>query len=316
MCEDSGYLCTWEQSFRFTQQDFFMEIYRYHRKSWNLRVATGYRRWHKVAVALLCAGVLVLAYSSLRSSIYGVPPGYTGSPLDGVTCATMGCHRGPVSTVNGWITTNVPATGYVPADTYDITLTASRPNTTIFGFQMATHSLTSVEGSFLVTDPLQTQYSQGTGYITHKIGGTSGTNLKTWQCKWIAPADLQVTEVTLYAAFLTGTFDVDDEVFITHLLLQQGAQKVEEFSDGKNLLWWPNPFYRRLFVHCNDPENPPRSFTLYNLAGIRVYHDTHPQQTTFSTWLLLPGDLPEGMYLLETATANARHLQKVICQRP
>ncbi|HRZ42769.1 MAG TPA: hypothetical protein P5228_08730 [Bacteroidales bacterium] len=240
-----------------------------------------------LSTALGLVTLLVVMVTKLWSSIYGVPPGYTGSPVDGITCATMGCHRGPVSTVNGWITTDVPAAGYQPADTYTVTLTASRPATTRFGFQMATQGVSGTEGGFVVTDPLQTQLSQGTGYITHKETGTTGNNQKSWQCKWVAPSDPSVTSVTLYAAVVTGVFDVDDEVFKTSLALFQGPQAVPEAQAEPRINCWPNPFANVLQIMTIQPGNSPVTLEVFLHNG-QLFRE-----------LTLPCD-PAGTYRIDT----------------
>lgn len=220
-----------------------------------------------IGVAGLVVALVVLVVAKLWSSIYGVPPGYTGSPVDGITCATMGCHRGPVSTVNGWITTDVPAAGYQPADTYTVTLTASRPSTTKFGFQMATQGVDGTEGGFIVIDPVQTQLSQGPGYITHRETGVTGNNQMTWQCQWVAPADSAVTSVTLYAAVVTGVFDVDDEVFKTSLALFQGPLGVPEPKIGPAISCWPNPFINTLYIRTKQENKQPVTISVYSENG-------------------------------------------------
>ena len=53
----------------------------------------------------------------------GSPAGYTNSPGDGMNCSH--CMPGSVATVSGWITSNVPASGYVPGTSYTITATAT-----------------------------------------------------------------------------------------------------------------------------------------------------------------------------------------------
>jgi hypothetical protein len=273
------------------------------------------RRWRSFLLAGSLILILGLFLQHLDASIYGVPPGYTGAPYDGMTCATAGCHRGPVSTVQGWITTDIPATGYQPADTYQITLTATRASTSVFGFQLTAQHGDGTIGRFLVTDPVQTQYSQGDQYITHRETGTSGFGQKVWQCKWIAPDPPPPDGITLYASFVAGLFDIDDEVFLSArpLHIQQSVD-----PPGENALpptVFPNPFYGALYITWPHRHAPLRSASLYNPAGERVYHTESPRESGHNLWHLNPGDLPNGTYLLEVRSDKHLHRQKVICRR-
>lgn len=276
-----------------------------------------YRRRIWLLLLVLFAGAgsfLVLRH--LQASIYGVPPGYTGGPWDAVTCATAGCHRGPVTTVSGWVSTDVPTSGYIPGDTYNITLTASRPQTNLFGFQVTAQNGEGVQGRFLITDPVQTQFSLNDGYVTHKLAGTQGANQKTWAMKWIAPDPASQEGIVFYAAFVAGVFDIDDEVFLSTRPVKLHVSVAEPEQVKGMPLVYPNPFYGRLTVRGHDPDDLPRTLSLHDLTGVRVYHDPTPLESGFLTWILRPEDLPEGIYLLEVVTNNNRYCQKVICRRP
>ena len=146
--------------------------------------------------------VLTIITQNAFTSTGGPPAGRTGSPGDGgSTCAT-GCHTGmAVTPTFGWISSNVPATGYVPGQTYTITATATQSGCVKFGFQISPQSITGAYiGTMIVTDPTNTQIVS-TKYIEQKSAGTVGsTNSHTWTFDWIAPAT-GIGTVTFYGAF-------------------------------------------------------------------------------------------------------------------
>ena len=73
---------------------------------------------------LAAVAILATAYSGDNTDYPGgAPAGYTGSPFDGKNCTT--CHGGNASNVTGWITSDVPASGYVPGNNYSITVTVT-----------------------------------------------------------------------------------------------------------------------------------------------------------------------------------------------
>src|SRR5712671_3368866 len=142
---------------------------------------------YKIAVALFMAVVTFILIDAVnnfsRSSSGGAPAGRTGSPGDGgLTCAISGCHVGPTpATMSGWITSNIPASGYVPGNTYSITATATRAGHVRFGFEVSPQSPTGVLlGTLIVTNTTETQLVGANKYITHKLAGTTGSGSKTW----------------------------------------------------------------------------------------------------------------------------------------
>lgn len=154
--------------------------------------------------AAIVALMITDAYNNnVSSNGSGAPAGRTGSPGDGgLTCAIAGCHSGPTpATQAGWITSNIPGTGYVPGITYNIIATATRANHTKFGFEISPQSLTGTLLGTLIDTSTQTQLVGASKYITHTSSGTTGTNgFHTWAFNWTAPA-IGTGNVTFYGAF-------------------------------------------------------------------------------------------------------------------
>jgi hypothetical protein len=137
---------------------------------------------------------LLMAYSS------GSPGGKSGSPGDnGSTC--VDCHTGTVNPVSGWISTNIPITGYVPGNTYTITLTGTHNGVVKFGFEVTAEDVNGTKvGTLILTDPVQTKFTNGTATVTHtSSGNTPSGNTKTWTVDWTAPT-AGTGNVGLYAA--------------------------------------------------------------------------------------------------------------------
>lgn len=144
---------------------------------------------------LLVISLMLMSYGGVENGDYpsGSPAGYTGSPGDNKNCTQ--CHNGSASTVAGWITSNIPASGYTPGSTYNITVTVSgsggkgfevspqNPSGTLLG------TLTAGTGSHLT----------GSGkYVTQN--STINSNPATWTFTWTAPA-VGTGDVTFYGAF-------------------------------------------------------------------------------------------------------------------
>jgi hypothetical protein len=119
------------------------------------------------------------------------PAGYAGDPAGGnKTCNTTGCHAGPaVQTKTGWITSDIPAQGYTPGNTYLITATAVAPGHTKFGFQVSPQTSAGVyKGTLASLSGQTTLVGTTTKYITQTNTGTAGSGSRTWTFNWTAPA--------------------------------------------------------------------------------------------------------------------------------
>ena len=137
-----------------------------------------------------------------HSNSAGAPAGRTGSPGDGGnTCAAGACHSGnAVTPATGWITSNIPAQGYIGGTTYTITATATYTGRVKFGFEVACQNgiTNAMQGTIINTS---TQSQMNGNYITHTSTGTSGPGgSKTWTFNWKAPI-AGTGNVTFYGAF-------------------------------------------------------------------------------------------------------------------
>jgi hypothetical protein len=151
----------------------------------------------KVLLGIFCiiAATIFFAYSTQDAHSYssGPPAGRTGSPGDGSSCAS-GCHVGgsnPISgSANAAITSTIPATGYIPGQTYTVTGTVSGAGLVRFGFQISPQNAAGTQrGTNVITDATNTQLVGGNKYVEHTTAGTTGTtNSHTWSFNWIAPA--------------------------------------------------------------------------------------------------------------------------------
>lgn len=144
----------------------------------------------------IITGALFVVFFSSFVAFYpnGAPAAKTGSPGDGSDCTE--CHGGTASTVSGWITSNIPASGYTPGQTYTITASNQITGSGKFGFEVSPQNaagtllgtLTAGAGNQLV----------GSGkYVTHT---NANNTTSSWTFSWTAPAAGTGT-VTFYGAF-------------------------------------------------------------------------------------------------------------------
>ena len=139
---------------------------------------------------LVVTASLLFDNTNTHSRAAGAPESASGSPSDGATCAKSGCHAGTATAQGNMITSNIPAAGYIPGNTYTITVSISQAGISKFGFSITPqNSAGTVLGTLVITNTTETQLKNvGHQYVTHKAAGNTGTGSKTWTFDWIAPA--------------------------------------------------------------------------------------------------------------------------------
>tara|TARA_B100001758_G_scaffold247942_1_gene268833 strand:+ start:41231 stop:42643 length:1413 start_codon:yes stop_codon:yes gene_type:complete len=140
--------------------------------------------------------------SSVSNST-GSPGGKTGSPIDNSDCTS--CHGVNSTNGNSSISSNIPASGYVPGTVY--TIIANINNASTFntqGFEITSEENTNnaKTGTFFITDPSTTQLVNNGNAVTHTAGGN---NLNSWEFDWEAPSSSS-GDVTFYGAFIEAGY--------------------------------------------------------------------------------------------------------------
>ncbi|MFN4298910.1 MAG: choice-of-anchor V domain-containing protein [Thermaurantimonas sp.] len=179
----------------------------------------------RIAAIISCAALVTGRLTSYSSGFFG--NGYTGSPgNNGMTCVS--CHSGsPVTTAQGAISSNIPSSGYVPGQSYIITITAQHPTFNTFGFMLTAESSSGAKaGNWTILNTTETQLTAGGAYVSHTSSGISGmNNSKTWTVQWTAPTP-GVGQVTFYAAInrANGNFSTSGDQ------IQTATLAVSQFS--------------------------------------------------------------------------------------
>lgn len=135
-------------------------------------------------------GFSALFVNDALTSSGGPPINHAGAPGQGNCTA---CHSGVVNsgpaTRSLVFDGNPGLTSYIPGQTYTAVLTINQSGRSVFGFQMvARNASNSNAGSFIITNPNQTQISSA--HLQHTGGGISSTTpgTKSWSFSWTAPA--------------------------------------------------------------------------------------------------------------------------------
>lgn len=235
--------------------------------------------------------------SDLKSS-GGAPAGYTNSPADGQNCSH--CMGGTAVPVTGWITSNVPASGYLPGSTYTISVTATGSGDK--GFQVSPQD---AAGNLLGT------LTPGTGnkltgndkYVTHNAAQT-GDNY-TWNFQWTAPA-AGVGEVTFYGSIAVGKLNTKT----TTLKVNQNSVGISEQTQTE-ISVFPNPIHSSLTVSFPVLKSENISIDLMSINGKAVQNLAHELVKAGEFTRSFSIDQPSGVYFLRITSGEKTLVKKV-----
>lgn len=256
--------------------------------------------------------------NSLMSNGAGAPAGHTNSPADGMTCTMSGCHGG-TATVSATqiISSNVPANGYSPGQTYTITAAVSQTGINKFGFQISPQRTNGqLMGTLAITNATTTKIV-GSKYVTHTSSGTAGTsNARTWSFDWTAPAAGSGT-VTFYGAFnfANGNNASSGDVIRTNTLsINENTTGLSELATLANINVFPNPVIDKLNVQISLEKPAGVHLSIFDLTGRVVSERVFPEVFSGENLLTmdLPAELTSGVYQLLVITPEGKSATKII----
>jgi hypothetical protein len=236
--------------------------------------------------------------SDLKSS-GGSPAGYTNSPGDGQNCSH--CMGGTATPVTGWITSNIPGTGYVHGSTYTITVTATGSGDK--GFQVSPQD---IAGNLMGT------LIAGTGnklvgsnkYVTHNAAQT-GDNV-TWNFQWTAPSP-GAGNVTFYGSIAVGKLNTKT----TTLTVSQSTVGIGERKQPV-ISVFPNPAHHSFTVTIPVQEPGSVKLDLLNTNGgvvLNLFQEPVGAGEFVRTFSV---DIPAGIYLLRSVNGEKNLINKLI----
>lgn len=251
-------------------------------------------------IAVSCA-VFLLATQTPKEILRkeGAAPGHTGSPGDSLKNCTV-CHGGDALPRTGWITSDIPASGYEPGRTYTIAATNTESSATRLGFQVSPQDEKgNLLGTLLRTDTVETQLVGNNKYITYTENGITGNGKRTWKFGWKAPEKGTGT-VTFYGAFNSNADNhkENDKTFLSTLTVQETGtvSLVTEEPADNTLLVYPNPANNILTVRSS-----------HSLSGVIELIDMNGRTvlTSQSPVIQVEGIAP-GSYTLRCGASNTR----------
>jgi Secretion system C-terminal sorting domain/Reeler domain len=241
----------------------------------------------------------------LSKSASGARYGYSGDPaVKGRDCTS--CHSdGPAAQMkSGWITSNIPVTGYVPNTTYTINATATGAGHSKFGFEVSPqNNLGTFLGTLISTNSDTKLTTNSPSYITSTSAGTSGNGSKTWTFNWTAPAKGS-GPVTFYGAFNITNSDYSnsgDTIMLSTLsVLENQNTSIEDLSNKKQKISvYPNPTIDFVTIE-SDNSIIGTTYKVSDLTGKVVLTEKINAEKT----IIDVSRLNSGMYIIEVSDQN------------
>ena len=226
----------------------------------------------KKTLLLFLGGILLAGTGFLTTGFYnptGAPAGMTGSPGDGNNCTS--CHGGTPTNVQGWIATNIPASGYVPGQTYQITATNGiTTGSGTYGFQVSPQNQAGTLLGTLTAGAANKLVGNGK-YVTH----SNASSNKVWNFTWTAPAAGTGT-VTFYGAFAHGK---PGPVALTNLAVTENTTGLQENGAEAVVSLFPNPCTDRFQIV--SPASPrDRQVVVVDVTGKEIVRTVIPALQT------------------------------------
>jgi len=241
-------------------------------------------------LAILTVPTLLL----LNSYHTGSPGGKTGSPIDNANCTQ--CHSGVTNPIDNWISSDIPEQGFLPGETYTITLNAMDQNALRFGFELTAEDSESKIGTFALLDEIRTQLRATNNSVTHTDEGIDPIGHEiTWEFEWTAP-DQSPTQVTFYAAVNAANGNgqnTGDKIYLTSKSYTQFFVGIADNFLKEQVNVYPNP--ATSYVNVSMPANS--ELRVINLTGQVISY----VQNTSNTERIDLSNLSNGVYFIQVS---------------
>lgn len=271
-----------------------------------------------VSSVLIFSGIVIFAPDA-KSNQSGAVSNYSGVNSALGTCAKSGCHSGGANTGPGnvSISSNIPGTGYIAGQTYQLTVTVASGgnNGNAFGFALSGAKTGSsvIAGTFANTDNSAQPKSSGQ-YVTHTLAGTANggnTVSRSFVVDWTAPA-AGSGAVTFFAAGNSANgngANSGDNIYTGTLAISEDMSTVSLEENQQNRIEvFPNPVSD--LVSIRNAASADWTLKVTDLTGKTLVS----RRVSAPQYLLDLSALPGGMYLLQVESGNTSVLKKIIVQ--
>lgn len=265
----------------------------------------------------ICALVILESFGNKGlGKVDGTEPGYTGSPGDSLKNCTV-CHGGTAVNVQGWISSNIPATGFVPGTTYTIRAVNTLIGHNRFGFSISPQALDGkLLGTMIPTDTVRTKLVGNNKYMTYRAAGVQALDSNVWEFSWVAPND-GTKEVVFYGAFnsnVDGHKGQDVTRLSTLKVWKEGFVSIHENKVLASVSVYPNPSQEILNIQLAQASSVQTEIKLLDQTGKLVLTNVLPKGESNSRIDI--STLPSGVYFVQLNAGNQSQMKKILVLHP
>jgi hypothetical protein len=247
--------------------------------------------------------------------IDGTEPGFTGSPGDSLKNCTK-CHGGSAYSVAGWITANIPSSGYIPGNTYTITVKNTSLGHNRFGFLVSPQKLNGdLLGTLIISDTVKTKLVGNSKYVTYRAASVSSQDFMSWTFNWIAPT-VGTGDVVFYGAFNSnqdGHKGGDVTQLSTLRVKENGTASIINLQHNKvTVSSYPNPASNLLNVNFTLNQKENIAIKMINLEGKIVYQTAEENTVGIVNRQIETSQLANGVYFIQTQVGESIATNKVV----
>ena len=248
------------------------------------------------AIFTIIFGLSILFYpKEINSFTSGSPGGKTGSSGDNSLCNS--CHYAGTGS-NATITSNIPANGYVPGQTYTITANIQQSGISKFGFEVtAEENNGNKSGTFMITNNLETQLTNNNNAVTHTFNGTTGqSGNKNWSFDWTAPSTGANQPITFYGAFIAANGDAQNSGDILHQFSLDVFEEIPTIVHKNN----SELVDFKMINNSIIIQNPISNLLIYDISGKIYYNYKDLKQGQ----IISLNNLNKGTYFIKSLNEN------------
>ena len=263
-----------------------------------------------IRFSLLMLPVFSLLLMGHIGRLSGSPGGKTGSPGDLKATCTQ-CHTGTAENKDGWISSDIPETGYEAGMTYNISLSAEHNGVQKMGFEFTSEVSGGTKIGILDTDAsAHMKLINSNNSITHTTAGTTPEGAsRSWTFKWVAP-ESGSGDVTFYAAVnaADGSGSTSgDKIYTSKLVVtEQIDNSINQYLLEGWVKVYPNPTSDEISVRINGLISEDLECEFFNVQGqlinTKLLHLDGNSRVISSP----VNDLPAGNYIIHMNTKDLK----------
>lgn len=232
---------------------------------------------------------------------------YTGGTKFPGTCAN--CHpAGSPLDQPTWLTTDIPAGGYVPGVTYNITVYAQHANAigqkNGFALNCEANATNNNAGTFDFSSP-NFQSPTNTGCVTHTSSSNTpnASGASTWTIPWTAPAS-GTGQVTFFTSMVTGQAGGGANGYAwkaTNTVSENTSTDIEVLNEKSELIVFPNPANDIIYLNGNV-----KAVEIYSINGSYI------ESKSINNNSVEISNLKEGIYLIKISDERSSKFSKLM----